>query len=104
MFYFPSEGSSFEHGERIYTHIDGHEFRVFVSESEEDGSSPINYQYWRDYFSSADVTRHVYNGVVDYCSEYNISSSDVDEVLLNAGPKLLTPKPIDHAAMRRFFC
>ncbi len=37
------------------------------------------------------------------CS-YNISANDVKEVLLDGGPKISTPKPINHSVMRQFFC
>ena len=30
---------------------------------------------------------------------YNISANDVDEIFLNAGPKISTPKPLDYSAM-----
>ena len=33
LYSVPSEGSSLEHGERIYRHIDGYDIRVFVSET-----------------------------------------------------------------------
>ena len=81
------------------TNIGGHGFRVFVSESEDDGSSSIDYQYWRDYFSSDNVTHHVFKGAIDYCAQYNISANNIEEVLIDGGPKISTPKPINHSVM-----
>ncbi len=77
---------------------------MFVSETKDAVYSPIDYQYWRDYFSSDNITCHVFQGAIDYCDQYNISANDVKEVLLDGDPKISTPESIDHSAMRQFFC
>ncbi len=96
LYYVPLQGSSFEHGGQTYQHIDDHEICVFFSVSEDDNYSPIDYQYCRDYFSSDNVTCHVFKGAINYCDQYNISANNVEEVLLDGGPKITNPKPIDH--------
>ena len=68
LYSVPSKGSSLEHGKRVYRHINGYDIRVFVSETKEAEYSPIEYQFWRDYFSSDTVTCHVFQGAIDYCT------------------------------------
>ena len=104
VFSVPPTGTAHAHGEQIYTHTSGQEFRVFVTESKDDGSSPQDHKFWSAYLSQDTVSRHIYQGIVDYCAEYDINATEVDDVLDFDEPKFSTPKPIDHAAMRLFFC
>ena len=48
---FSDEGSSAQHGERIYCTTTSAERKVFVSESEDDGTLPQDHAYWQSYFS-----------------------------------------------------
>lgn len=61
----------------MYLHTDGSVFRVFVTESEDDGSQPTDSPYWNKHFSDDVTYRHVYQGMIDYEEKYNISNGDI---------------------------
>ena len=49
VFKTPSQGTSDTHGERIYRDIYGNKLRVFVTETEADGDSPMDSEFWVPY-------------------------------------------------------
>ena len=99
----PSQGPPLAHNERVYRHTSGDEFRVFVSESEDNTNLPTNHQFWSTYFSRQNVTRHIYQGIIDSSARYNISAKDIKQTMSPVEPRVSTPTKFDHEAMRPYF-
>ena len=59
-FFIPDEGTAKTHGERIYCHVSGADIKVFVMESEDDGSLPSDHAFWKSYFSNENLSQHIY--------------------------------------------
>ena len=74
QYYEAYQGSGADHGERIYRHTSGHEIRVFVTETEDDGTSPMDSSFWSSFMSRPSLTRYIYQGILDYCSEFSINA------------------------------
>ena len=56
VFETPLQGTSDTHGERFYRDIYGNELQVFVTETESDGESPMDSEFWVPYFAEDNVT------------------------------------------------
>ena len=65
VYWDPDQGPADAHGERIYWHISGADVRVFVTTSEDDGTLPHDHYFWVNYFHRENISRHIYQGVLD---------------------------------------
>ena len=98
-FLTPDQGNADVHGERIYCHVSGASIKVYVSKSEDDGLLPSDHAFWTSYFSNENLSRHIYQGMVDLGAQYNINNIDLNEAMSPIQPRVQTPSKIDHAAM-----
>ena len=102
VFWDPDEGSPSLHGERIYRHISGADVRVFVTDSEDDGSLPHDHTFWTNFFHCENISRHIYQGVIDYAAEVGLTCYEVHDAIQASSLRITTPTKVDHEAMRPY--
>lgn len=76
---------------------------VFVTKSEDDGSLPYDHAFWVNFFHHENVSRCIYQGVLDYAAQVGLTSSEVHDILEPSHPCIITTSKIDHEAMQPFF-
>ena len=99
----PDQCSAHVHGEHIYWYISGADVPVFVNESEDYGTLPHNHSFWVNYFHRKNVSRHIYQDVLDHEVEVGINNIKMHEVLEPKEPRVTTPIKTYHEAMQPFF-
>ena len=67
--------------------------------------SPVEHEFWcNDTFMCSDLAaRFVYQGILEHCSRYDISTSKVQNTV-HFGPRVRKPSKIDYEAMQPHFC
>ena len=74
IYWDPGQCSAHAHGELIYWYISGADVPVFITESKDDGTLPHNHSFWVNCFHHKNVSRCIYQGVLDYAADVGINS------------------------------
>ena len=79
--------------------------QAVVQESIGSEPCPFEHEFWTDYFGFDPSALHLCaQGSIDYCSDFNISSSDLIDVHPSLGSRFIEPSRGDYEKFRSNFC
>ena len=64
---------------------------------------PTEHEYWEDYLLDEENQRLIYQGIIDYCEQYDINANDIANVMTPLSPRYSVPTPIDYESKRKYF-
>ena len=64
---------------------------------------PTEHEYWEDYLLDDENQRLIYQGIIDYCEQYDINANDIATIMTPLKPRYSVPTLIDYESKRKYF-